>query len=45
MKSLIAMIASLKPWQMAVCGAVLVVTFIGALVLAWGFKRWNERAS
>lgn len=35
----------LTPPQIAAVGAVLIVTLIGALLLAWAFRRWNNRAS
>jgi hypothetical protein len=34
---------NLTPAQAAICAAVFVFTLIGALVLAWGFARWNSR--
>lgn len=37
------MIATLRPWQAALCLGVFVVTFVGALALAYSFGLWNKR--
>jgi hypothetical protein len=34
---------NLTPTQAAICAAVFVFTLIGALLVAWGFARWNSR--
>lgn len=38
------MLCGLTPPQAAAVVAVFFVTLIGALLLAWAFRRWNGRA-
>ena len=33
----------LTPTQALICGCVFIATSIGAVLLAWGFARWNGR--
>lgn len=35
----------LTPWQIAAVMAVFVLTLIGALALAWAFRRWNGKGA
>lgn len=35
---------NLTPTQALVCGCVFIATSIGAVLLAWGFARWNGRS-
>jgi hypothetical protein len=35
----------LAPWQIAVVMAVFVLTLIGALALAYIFRRWNDKVA
>jgi hypothetical protein len=34
---------NLTPTQTLICGCVFIATSIGAVLLAWGFARWNGR--
>jgi hypothetical protein len=38
-----ALTGGLRPWQAATCGAVFLVTLIGAVALAFAFRWWNAR--
>ncbi len=31
--------------QIAIVSAVFIFTLFGAMLVAWGFRRWNERAT
>ena len=33
----------LHPWQSATVVAVFFLTLVGAILVAWGFRKWNNR--
>jgi hypothetical protein len=35
----------LHPWQCAAVVAVFFLTLVGAILMAWGFRKWNTRAT
>jgi formate/nitrite transporter FocA (FNT family) len=37
--------ARLTPTQTLICATVFVFTLVGAVLLAWAFRRWNGRTA
>jgi hypothetical protein len=43
-RSIKSLTDTLTPVQITIVLATLLVTFIGALLIAWAFRKWNKRA-